>query len=177
VQGFVETIQQTVVTGWAYNLAEDAPVAIEVVIGGTIVATAVADLPRPDLERSSGRPVAGFRANLNLTPDMRAAFVPAMVRVYGLSEHQRHPISRLIDLREETPVERDEMGESFWMFGENLFPGLTVETGGSVDEIVAVTRAATADFRLTLKSGRVATVRPNEKITIVPEMFQDVAHG
>jgi hypothetical protein len=175
MQGFVDTINVNFIAGWTFNPMDEAPVAIQVVIGGAMVATTMADMPRPDIERSFGRARAGFRANLDLSPEMRAAFAPEAVRVYGLSDDKWHPIPRPVDQGQERAIEIDDMGSGFWMFGENLFRTLVVDIDDGADEIVAISRDDQANCRLTLKSGRIATVRPDEKIRVVPETFQDMA--
>ena len=169
MQGFVDTITETYVAGWAFETNNPAPVGIAVLIGGMEVASGLADLPRPDLERSHGRALAGFRVDLNLPEAMRAGFAAKAVRVFGRGEAKLHPLPRAFDLRPETPIAVDEMGSGFWMFGANLFAGLAVDLGHGAETIAAVRPGG-----VLMQSGREAEVAADARVTVVPEMF---GHG
>ncbi len=174
MHGYVEMINEGLVAGWAYSYSDLAPVVIEVEIDGLVVATALADQPRPDIERGAGRALAGFFVRLDLSEESLAEFAPAKVRVFGLSETKRHRLPRFLDVREEAPTNVEETGAGFLMFAENLFCGLAIDFNGVADEIVAIDPEAPGCRALRFKSGRRTVVLDKDKLPISPETFEDV---
>lgn len=77
LKGGIEGVARGVVFGWAVDTRQPEPVELEVVIGGTVVGKARADLPRPDIalaSKTGGR--CGFTCDLrSLITDSRSVLI------------------------------------------------------------------------------------------------------